>query len=100
MALTYLVFSRPLMTLGNFGSYLLWKAGGLFDNVAALVTSFVSQSSALLRLFSILEPVASSPLLLGLGGLAFSLFSAGALWVLYKNLLVTQPEDGYARARV
>jgi hypothetical protein len=34
------------------------------------------------------------------GGLLFSLFSAAALWVLYKNLIVTQSDDRYARARV
>jgi anti-sigma factor RsiW len=100
MALTYLVFSRPLMTPGNFGSYLLWKATGLLDSIPALVASFISQSSILLGFFSVLEPVVTSPVLLGLGGLVFSLISAGALWVLYKNLLATPTDDRYARARV
>ncbi len=99
-ALIYLVFSRPLVTPGTFGSYLLWKASSLFDSALALVASFVSQSSILLRVFSVLEPVVRSPVLLGLGGLVFSLISAGALWVLYKNLLATSTDDRYARARV
>jgi hypothetical protein len=34
------------------------------------------------------------------GGLVFSLVSACALWVLYRNLIVTPPDNRYARARV
>jgi anti-sigma factor RsiW len=100
ITLAYLVFSRPLMTPANFGSYLLWKASGLFDSVVALGASMVSESSALLSILSFLEPIAGSPVLLGLGGLVFSLLSSGALWVLYKNLLATPTDDRYARARV
>jgi hypothetical protein len=99
-ALVYLVFSRPLLTPGNFGSYVLWKASALVESVSAAVSAAVMESAMLLRLVEILEPLARSPLFLGLGGLVFSLLSAGALWVLYKNLIVTPSDDRYARARV
>ena len=100
VALIYMVFSRPLLTPGNLGSYLLWKASALFDTLVSAGSSLVSESAVLLRVLSVLEPVAQSPLLLGLGGLVFSLVSAGALWVLYRNLIVTPSDDRYARARV
>jgi len=100
VTLLYLLFSRPLLTPGNFVSYMLWKASAFFDTVFGAASTLVMESGALLRLVSVFEPVTQSPLLLGLGGLAFSLFSAGALWVLYRNLIATQSDDRYARARV
>ena len=99
-ALIYLVFSRPLLTPGTFGSYLLFKASALVDTVVAVVSTGVSESEILLRAYSLLEPLIQSPFLLGVGGLLFSLISAGALWVLYRNLIFTSSDDRYARARV
>ncbi len=100
VTLVYLLFSRPLLTPGNFVSYLLWKGSSFLDVAAGTVSSLVTESGTLLRLVTFLEPVTQSPLLMGLGGLVFSLFSAGALWVLYRNLIATPPDDRYARARV
>lgn len=99
-ALVYMVFSRPLLTPGAFGSYLLWKASEVAGIVYAALSGWVGENAVLLRFSSLLQPITQSPLLLGLGGLCLSLLSAGALWVLYRNLFVTPPDDRYARARV
>ncbi|MCJ7630188.1 MAG: zf-HC2 domain-containing protein [Longimicrobiales bacterium] len=99
-ALIYLVFSRPLLTPGAFGSYLLWKATALADTVVSAVSTGVVESTTLFRVYSWLEPLTQSPFLLGLGGLALSLISAGALWVLYRNLIITPSDDRYARAQL
>ena len=51
--------------------------------------------------YTLLGTMAESPFLVGLGALAFSLLSAVALWVLYRNLVATPTvENSYARARV
>jgi len=61
----------------------------------------VVDSVALFRAYSLLAALAKSPLLVGVGGLVFSLLSALALWVLYRNLLATRSADrSYARAQV
>jgi len=99
-ALVYLVFSRPLLTPGTFASYMLWKASDLLGMVFSSLSSWVMESATLMWAYSLVEPLAQSPMLLGLGGLVFSLLSAGALWILYRNLIVTQSEDRYVRARV
>lgn len=99
-ALVYLVFSRPLLTPGAFGSYVFWKVSSFVESLFSAVSAMAMESATLLRLVEILGPFARSPLFLGLGGLVFSLLSAGALWVLYKNLIVTQSDYRYARARV
>jgi len=100
LALVYLVFSRPLLTPGNLGAYLFWKGSAAAGSALAALYTFVLESATLFRIYTFLEPLARSPYLLGLGALAFSLFSAGALWVLYRNLLVTQTDGRHARARV
>jgi hypothetical protein len=100
MTLVYLVFSRPLVTPGTFGSYLLFKASALVDSVVSSLSALVTENTTLMWMYSLIEPVIQSPFLLGLGGLAFSLISAGALWVLYRNLIVIPVDDRYARARV
>jgi hypothetical protein len=99
-ALVYLLFSRPLLTPGNLGSYLLWKASAFLNALFSSASALVVESGTLFQVYSVLQPLARSPLLLGVGGLVFSLLSAAALWVLYRNLNVPSPDDRYARARV
>jgi hypothetical protein len=99
-ALVYLVFSRPLLTPGAFMSYVFWKASDLAQHLVSLAAGLVTENATLMALWETLGPVARSPLFLGLGGLVLSLLSAGALWILYRNLIVTSSDARYARARV
>jgi anti-sigma factor RsiW len=100
-ALGYLLFSRPLFTVGNVTTYLSWKASALFSSLFSSVASAMLDSVALFRAYSLLGTLAESPLLIGVGSLVFSLMSAAALWVLYRNLVATpSAERRYARARV
>lgn len=100
-ALVYLVFSHPLLSVGSFTTYASWKASALFASLFSSLSSAMVESLALFRVYSLLEVAAKSPLLVGFGGLAFSLLSALALWVLYRNLVATPSvENRYARAQV
>ncbi len=99
-ALMYMLFSRPLLTPSAFGSYVFWKVSALLETLVTVGTSMAMESGTLARLYAFIGPVAQSPLLLGVGGVFFSLLSAGALWVLYRNLIVTPSDNRYARARV
>ena len=99
-ALFYLVFSHPLLSVGNFTTYVLWKASGLLSSLTSAVAGAAVDSVALFRAYTLLGTLAKSPVLLGFGGLAFSALSALALWVLYRNLVATPTvEKRYARAR-
>ena len=99
-ALMYMLFSRPLLTPAAFGSYMFWKVSVLLESLVSIGTSMAMESGTLAQLYAFIGPVAQSPLLLGVGGVFFSLLSAGALWVLYRNLIVTPSDNRYARARV
>lgn len=98
-ALVYLVFSRPLVTPGTFGSYVLWKVTELVNTLASVVSTDVRESGILIRAGAFMEPFTGSPVLLGLGGVVLSLISAGALWILYRNLVAPPSGDRYARVR-
>jgi hypothetical protein len=100
-ALLYLVFSHPLLSVGTFTTYLSWKASALFGYLFNSLTSAVLESGTLFRAYTLMGGLARSPLLVGAGGLVFSLTSAVALWVLYRHLLATPSvDDRHARARV
>lgn len=100
-ALFYLVFSHPLLTVGTFTTYVSWKASAILATLFSTVAGAAVDSVALFQAYTVLGVLAEYPFLVGFGGLAFSLVSVVALWVLYRNLVATQaPERSYARARV
>ncbi len=99
-ALIYLVFSNSIITLESLATYSYWKASAVLTGLFTLVKDGLLESATLFRLYSLAEAAAVSPLLLGAGGLVFSLLSAGALWVLHRNLIVAPSDDGYARAQI
>lgn len=100
-ALFFLLFSHPLLNLGSFATYVSWKASAAFASLFSSLASATVESIAVFRAYSLLGALAESPLLVGACGLAFSLLSALALWVLYRNLVATRSADrSYARAQV
>jgi hypothetical protein len=100
-ALVYLVFSHPMLTLGSFTTYLSWKLGGLLSAAASAVAGGLVESVTLFQAYSLVGTLREFPLLVGFGGLVFSALCAGALWVLYRNLIATPAVDeSYARIRV
>lgn len=100
MALAYLVFSRPLLTAGAFLSYTSWKASALVGSFAGILAERVLESATVFRIYGLMETLAVSPLLLGVGGLVFSLLCGISVWILHRNLLVAPSDEGYAHVRV
>ncbi len=101
VALLYELFSRPLLSLGSLSTYAYWKGSAVLGALLRAVADRLVESVAMFRAYTLVETLAASPVLVGLGGLAFSLLSAGALWVLYRNLVTApQGEGHHAHARV
>ena len=100
-ALVYLVFSHPMLSMGSLATYLSWKAGGLISAAISAVAGGLVESVAVFQAYSLVDTLREFPLLVGLGGLVFSALSAGALWVLYRNLIaMPSVDERYARIRV
>ena len=86
----YAVFSHPTLTLGSLVSFAWWQVTDLATALLSGVSGALLQGGA--------QPLAgvltSSPLAVGAGVLVYSMVSALALRVLYKNLLSKRPADG------
>jgi len=88
--LAYAVFSHPTLTVGSLVSFAWWQ-------VADMAAAAVSGVSSLLLpggTQSLMQVMASSPMAVGTGVLLYSMVSALALRVLYKNLYANRPADG------
>jgi len=92
------VFSHPLVTLGNLASF-LWlvgsaRIGGVVGNGLAAIT----ESSALLGAYRVVELLAGSPAITALSATGLAAMTATAAWVIYRNVLVG-PETDQLHAR-
>lgn len=99
-ALVYLVFSRPLLTVGAFLSYTSWKVSALFGSMVAFLSERLLESATLFRVYQLFEALALAPALVGIGALVISLLCPLALWVLHRNLMVARSDGSYAHVRV
>ena len=90
----YAIFSHSALTPGALSAFLWWKANDLAVATWHAFVSHVLESETLFQLYSLLDAVVKAPWALA-GGLAvLSVLMGGALWVLYKNLIATEPADG------
>ena len=86
-AVAYFVMAHPLLTAEYLLSYVWWRTSealtalgvGIFDGLLETVTVF--------RTYAFVDLLATSPAALAAAATAFTILWAGALWVLYRNLL-------------
>jgi hypothetical protein len=82
----YVVFSHPTLTPQALGSFVLWQLGDFFSIAWGSVTATVLELTSVGAASSLLDLVASSPLLVAGVAIVYSAFAAAALRILYKNL--------------
>ncbi len=90
----YAVFSHSALTPGALAAFLWWKANELAVLLWNAFVSHVLESETLFQVYSLLDSLAKAPWALVGGFAVLSVLMAGALWVLYKNLIVTDTADG------
>jgi anti-sigma factor RsiW len=88
--LAYTVFSHPTLTFGSLVSFAWWQ----MTDVAAAVFSGVSAVLFPSGAGTIAEVLAGAPMVVGASILLYTMMSALALRVLYKNLFANRPADG------
>lgn len=90
----YTVFSHPTLTLNSLASFAWWKvmdlAAGAFEGFSATAL----QGTQGFGMSSLFETLASAPLMVGGGVLAYSMVSALAMRVLYRNLIMNRSVNG------
>lgn len=88
--LAYVVFSHPLVTLGNLFSFVWLKGSERFAGVSSGLVQRTTESQTLFRLYQALDVLFSSPgtAVLAFTGLAALTFMCS--WVLYRNVVAGQ----------
>ena len=91
------VFSHPLVTLGNLASFGWLKGSEAAGNVVDTLGGSALDDSLMAQAWSVLaRALESSAATAGMAALLSGL-TLGALWILYRNVIASHPEDrGYA----
>ncbi len=93
--------THPTLTAGALASFAWWKTAELAGALWRSIASAAVESTGLFEVYSFIGSLMASPALLVT---AFALLSVGTLsaaWILYRNLVLTQPTDGrYAHASI
>lgn len=92
--LAYVVFSHPLVTIGNLLSFLWLKGQEAVGASASALLGEVLQSGVVLVAVDITRGLIATP---GMAATLFALFGIGTLaafWILYRNLIATHSVDG------
>ncbi|HSG46431.1 MAG TPA: zf-HC2 domain-containing protein [Longimicrobiales bacterium] len=93
------VFSYDLVTFSNLISFLRFKLSGLTEGVGAALARTAADHAVLAQGWEVIQILAGSPTLVAAAAVALSGTSLGAAWVLYRNLVLPQGEEGrYAQA--
>ena len=84
--MAYSVFSHPLVTVGNLGTFIWLEGGALAGMLGNGVITGLMENAALFRAWMALDSLTRSPATTGAGLLFFLTLTLAAVWVLYRNL--------------
>lgn len=94
------VFSHEAVTLANLFAFFRFKLSAAADTVGGLLAQWTADYAAVARIWDVAQTVASSPALAAATVAWVSVMCMGAVWVLYRNLVLPGGEEGaYAQAR-
>lgn len=89
----YAVFSHPTLTPGALASFAWWQLADLAALGWTAVSGVALESTQVFGLGALWQTATAAPVVLGAGVLLYTVFSALALRVLYRNLITTRPVD-------
>jgi len=93
------IFSNPLATPANLARFAWWQTSTFLGSLAASFGDIVFESPVITLLYAAAESLSPTPVVAVVGAVSFGLLTFGALWILYRNLLLTRSVDTrYARA--
>ena len=97
-AVAYFVMAHPLLTVEYLLSYVWWRTSEILTAVGVGVFEGFGESIAGFRAYAFVDLFATSPAALAAAAAGFTVLWAGALWVLYRNLL-SAPEAALRHVR-
>jgi anti-sigma factor RsiW len=97
--LLWTLVTHPTLTPGALASFAWWKVAELASTAWQSLASAAVESTGLFEVYSFLGSLVASPALLVTAFAMLSVGTLSAVWILYRNLVATQPTDGrYAHA--
>lgn len=97
--LLWTLVAHPTLTPGALASFAWWKVAELAGTAWQSLASATVQSTGLFEVYSFIGSLVASPALLVTAFAMLSVGTLSAVWILYRNLVATQPTDGrYAHA--
>lgn len=94
----YAVFSHPLVTVGSLASFAWLKTSAWMGAVAQTVFGPLLQNALVAEVWSLTSSLLASPRVAAASATLLSALTLAALWVLYRNVFASHPEDrGYAQ---
>jgi len=97
--LLWTLVAHPTLTPGALASFAWWKVAELARSGWQSLASAAVESTGLFEVYSFIGSLVASPALLVTAFAMLSVGTLSAVWILYRNLVATQPTDGrYAHA--
>ena len=90
----YVVFSHPLVTVGNLLSFLWLEAQDAFALLTTALLGETVESGLLSTVRSLVEGATAAPGAVALAFTMFSVLTVIAVWILYRNLIAPTSVDG------
>ena len=84
--MAYAAFSHPSLTVGSLLSFAWWQVSDLATGAVAVLSSAVLQNASAPGVSSLFEMLAAAPFLVAGGVIVYTMASAFAVRVLWKNL--------------
>jgi len=84
--MVYAVFSHPALTVGSLLSFAWWQVSDLASGTLSALSSAAVQNADSVGVSSLFEMLAAAPILVAGGVILYTMASAFAVRVLWKNL--------------
>lgn len=93
------VFSHPLVTVGGLASFVWLKLSSFAGGAVGAVSAPLMDNALVSQVWAMVEPLLASSRLVAASATVLSALTLAALWILYRNVLASDPEDhGYAQS--
>lgn len=95
------VFSHPLVTVGNLAAFGWLKLSGLVARATQAIAGPLAENTTLVQVWTFVEQALQSSTVAAATAAGLSGLTMAALWILYRNVFASHPEDqGYAQLSV
>jgi anti-sigma factor RsiW len=91
----YLIMAHPLLTFGYLAAFLWWQVSGALSAFAGGFAGWLMENVTTFQAYSAVEALLASPAIAALSLLTLGGLMLAALWIVYRNLILTPTVAGH-----